>query len=1028
MRRQFFIFAITLALLAGSLVTAGATLRERDENLRGYVDPTRDADLPYRIPRLGVNAELTQYSPNELTHQLDLMRAAHITWVRQPFYWHEVEPQQNVWDWAQADAVVQAFTDDPDLKLVAVLTESPINESPDPTAFAAFARMFAARYGSTIDTYQVWDEPNLGAAWGDEPRPVEYLALLRASYEAIHGADANATVIAAALAPTTEQTTRNVSDIRYLQDLYALGAAPYMDAVAAKPYGFDAPPDNRTVRDDTLNFSRIVALREVMVRNGDGEKTLWASNWGWNGLPADWSGVPSIWGSVTAEQRVAYTLAALDRADREWAWLGGMVLQNWQPAAPLEDPQWGFALIDAADNPTPLYEALVNRPVPAAAANGLYFPANEYARYSGVWTFGVLGADIGWVQDSQLDFTYQGNDIALLTRQDDYVALLYATVDGQQANALPRDANGSAILNLTSDTSLPELSLVPVARGIGSGEHTLHLTADRGWDRWALAGFAVSSGNLTAPYDDQIAVALLTAAVSALAAIVTAMRIDWQPLRRRTSFVWNSIGGAGQIAISVGTSIALMVGMMLTWSDAIPSLFRREPVQIGLALLTAGLVYVQFHLVLTLLALVVLFVIVYHRPDLGLMLTIFYAPFFLFPVSLYRFGFPMAELLLLLTSVAWVLRSLAAWGHLRQSDAGFPSASWWQGFTRLDYGVAAWVVLGAVSLLWAEQRGAAVTEFRTMIVEPALFYLILRTTIRDRAALLRLVDALLVAGVLVALIGLFQFVRGEGVITAEGGVRRLASVYGSPNNVGLFLGRCIPFVLAFALVRLDRRRRVLAASALVVMAIAVALTQSAGALTLGIPFSAAAVILLILGRRGLLALVGLAAAGAAGLALALRSPRFARLLDFSEGTSFIRLRVWQSAVEILMDRPLTGLGLDQFLYAYRGRYILPDAWQEPNLSHPHNFLLDWWIRLGLLGVIVFAWVQWCFWRRAVTLYRAFRGRDMLAFALVVGAMGSMINLLAHGLVDNSVYVNDLAFVFVLLLGIVAVLKQDSYDN
>jgi hypothetical protein len=32
-------------------------------------------------------------------------------------------------------------------------------------------------------------------------------------------------------------------------------------------------------------------------------------------------------------------------------------------------------------------------------------------------------------------------------------------------------------------------------------------------------------------------------------------------------------------------------------------------------------------------------------------------------------------------------------------------------------------------------------------------------------------------------------------------------------------------------------------------------------------------------------------------------------------------------------------------------------------------------------------------------------------------MGSMINLLSHGLVDNSVFVNDLAFVFMLLLGL-----------
>ena len=32
-------------------------------------------------------------------------------------------------------------------------------------------------------------------------------------------------------------------------------------------------------------------------------------------------------------------------------------------------------------------------------------------------------------------------------------------------------------------------------------------------------------------------------------------------------------------------------------------------------------------------------------------------------------------------------------------------------------------------------------------------------------------------------------------------------------------------------------------------------------------------------------------------------------------------------------------------------------------------------------------------------------------------IGSMINLLAHGLVDNSVFVNDLAYVFMFLLAL-----------
>ncbi len=714
MSRQFFIFVITLAVLAGSLVTAGATLRDRNETLRGYVDATQDSNLPYRIPRLGVNAELTQYSPNQLTHQLDLMRQANITWVRQFFRWDQIEPQQGVYQWDQIDQIVKPFTGTPDLKLVAVLIDSPAwarNSNPsatapptDPAAFASFAHDFAAHYSDTIDEYQVWDEPNLSIAWGDsDPRPAEYLALLSAAYNAIHSADSTATVIAAALAPTTEQGPSNISDIRYLNDLYALGAARSMDAVAAKPYGFNTSPDDRTVRDDTLNFSRIVALREIMVKNGDGAKALWASAWGWNSLPTDWPGMPSIWGGVTSDQRFSNTLTALDRADREWPWLGGMILQQWQPDAPASDPQWGFALVDPQSSPTLLWTALAQHEQATTATNGLYFPANPFARYSGVWTFGDLGADIGWVQDSQLDFSYAGNDLALRVRQDDYVAFLYSTVDGQPANALPRDASGNAILNLTSDTRLPETSLIPVAHRQGTGQHILHIAADRGWDRWALAGFAVSSGNLADPYNRQISVAFLTAVISALAAAVTALRFDWSPLRRRSNALWERLGDAGQIAVSVITSLALMIGMLLTWSDAVPNLFRREPVQFGLAILTAGLVYIHPHVVITLIALIVLFLIVYHRPDLGLILTVFYAPFFLFPIALYKFGFPMSELVILITTAAWLLRSLAARGRNRQSGAHqFATALLGSAFTPLDYGVAAFVLLGALSITWAE--------------------------------------------------------------------------------------------------------------------------------------------------------------------------------------------------------------------------------------------------------------------------------------------------------------------------------------
>ncbi|MBZ0301011.1 MAG: hypothetical protein K8J31_14785, partial [Anaerolineae bacterium] len=76
MIRRVILFIASLFVLLGSLTTALATAAERDFQLRGYVDATRDADLPYQVPRLGVNAELTQYDYETLDRQLERMQQA----------------------------------------------------------------------------------------------------------------------------------------------------------------------------------------------------------------------------------------------------------------------------------------------------------------------------------------------------------------------------------------------------------------------------------------------------------------------------------------------------------------------------------------------------------------------------------------------------------------------------------------------------------------------------------------------------------------------------------------------------------------------------------------------------------------------------------------------------------------------------------------------------------------------------------------------------------------------------------------
>jgi O-antigen ligase len=335
----------------------------------------------------------------------------------------------------------------------------------------------------------------------------------------------------------------------------------------------------------------------------------------------------------------------------------------------------------------------------------------------------------------------------------------------------------------------------------------------------------------------------------------------------------------------------------------------------------------------------------------------------------------------------------------------------------------AYVMIGLISLSWAENRATAFTDWRSLFFQPTLFYFILRRTINDSRQLSCHVFSLLFAGFVVSIVGIAMWINGSAVITAEGGARRLASVYGSPNNVALLLERCIPFLIASLLLGM-KKLRILTLVLLAGVVPAVLLTQSAGALMLAIPLSVVFVMALSWRKRAIAPIVGLCAIVAIGFIIASQTARFERVFDFSSGTSFYRFRVWESALNLIHDHPITGVGLDQFLPAFRERYILPDAWEEPDLSHPHNFVLDFWTRLGVFGVAIFGGLQFAFWKTAYQRYRFERNKqNPMMHMLMVGAMGSMVALLVHGLVDNSIFVLDLAYIFVFLL-CVAEFKQN----
>jgi O-antigen ligase len=336
-------------------------------------------------------------------------------------------------------------------------------------------------------------------------------------------------------------------------------------------------------------------------------------------------------------------------------------------------------------------------------------------------------------------------------------------------------------------------------------------------------------------------------------------------------------------------------------------------------------------------------------------------------------------------------------------------------------GVVLLLVAAVMAGVAAADRWAALFELRSVFLLPALYYLVLRSIRLDRRTRWQIIGGWVLGAVGVAGVGLAQYALGRNLVLAEGGLARVQSVYYSPNNVALYLGRVWPLLLALTVWERRGRRRLLAALALVPTTLALVLSFSRGALLLGLPVAVLAMGVWAGGRWRWLALA-FVLVGALALAPLLRLPRFSSMFDLEQGSTFFRLNLWRSSLVLLREHPWFGAGPGNFQAAYRTRYILPQAWSEPNLDHPHNLLLDHWIRLGILGLLAGLGMQVAFWRAVWPSFSTLPSREPEGGgghgegqALCLGLVGSMAALLAHGLVDNTLFSPDLALIFFLTL-------------
>jgi len=199
--------------------------------------------------------------------------------------WTVGEPQQGQYDFSYSDFCVAEITarsmepffylgDTPDwAKLRPDLPgwrTPPAEEYAD--EFMAFHQMVAERYRGQVRYYVFWNEPN-GCPWisdgcnNADSYPLYTQWLIRCS-QAVKAGDPDAKVIGGNI----DYHDGMSYGWEYIQGMYDHGAGPYIDGIAIHSYSDSG----------TLHWQAILDTRDVMVAEGDGDKGIWITEYGWN--------------------------------------------------------------------------------------------------------------------------------------------------------------------------------------------------------------------------------------------------------------------------------------------------------------------------------------------------------------------------------------------------------------------------------------------------------------------------------------------------------------------------------------------------------------------------------------------------------------------------------------------------------------------------------------------------------------------------------------------------------------------------
>lgn len=323
-----------------------------------------------------------------------------------------------------------------------------------------------------------------------------------------------------------------------------------------------------------------------------------------------------------------------------------------------------------------------------------------------------------------------------------------------------------------------------------------------------------------------------------------------------------------------------------------------------------------------------------------------------------------------------------------------------------------------------------------------------------------LVFGVILAGVIQALVGIYEFQGGSGAAhlwILDYQYFRAFGTFGQPNPFGAFMGLVLPLAIgttwgyltiawqkwqsAPSQIRLRwpnlLQLILLNASLSLVIVVGLLVSWSRGA-WLGFGVAGSVILWLAPSQRkhgNIAVALGGLSFGFLWLLGLLPAAITDRILSFTEDfrgfgdmrgvvisdENFAvveRLAHWQTALDMAAHRPLLGVGFGNYEAAYPDFALV--NW-EFALGHAHNYYINLLAETGVLGLFVYLllWLAIFGWT-----WQTLQRSTGIERGVTLGLMGVWVHLSIHSLVDK-LYVNNLFLHIGIMLGLLAILHQKS---